>query len=565
MKLRGFYKPIWLNESGVPAWDDYPGPVWQPLSALRATQEEQAALTIQSAFFALSASADALFYFQLYDGCGNQPVGTDFPPHNGELCDANDNYEGKPCAGDAYGLYRNPTDAQCFTQHPNPESPRPSFDAYKVLTTYVKDVEPYWQAREGQPIYTSTCPWTDGTQEWIALYQPATKKRIVGMWARCGRDETAVIKATDPSEKAVLVAPDGTTQQITASGGYYSVNLPRATNRNPNPGQTINPVYGIGGRPYILIETDLRDSLPTPTATAISPPTCNQVIQNGGFEINASWDIPYTPFPAAYSSERARSGIRSMRAGITNPTENVYSYSTARQTVTVPTNANDYKLNFWLYTQTAETSTVHLPQDLLSLDEQDALTTSDRQMVLILNSGGAIVVRLLVDRLNNQTWREYSFDLAHYAGQTIQIYFGVYNNGSDGVTAMYVDDVSLGTCESTPTATPTATATPEPSQNYEFFAPILFNDYPLGISGRILDESGRGAEGILIRLNTGPTTTSDTNGDYAFTGLGGGSYTVFPEKAGCTFQPPSHTISLPSSGPNQDFLAITSPFYPGPD
>lgn len=44
----GLEKPIWLNESGVAVWDDYPGPVWDPNSALRATAEEQAAYAIQS-------------------------------------------------------------------------------------------------------------------------------------------------------------------------------------------------------------------------------------------------------------------------------------------------------------------------------------------------------------------------------------------------------------------------------------------------------------------------------------------------------------------------------------
>jgi len=32
------------------------------------------------------------------------------------------------------------------------------------------------------------------------------------------------------------------------------------------------------------------------------------------------------------------------------------------------------------------------------------------------------------------------------AGQTVKLCFGVYNNGCGGVTAMYVDDVSLETC-----------------------------------------------------------------------------------------------------------------------
>ena len=272
----GQEKLIWLNESGVPAWDDYPGPVWEPLSPLRASEREQADFAIQSAFFAISAGADALFHFQLYDGCGNQPAGTDFPPHNGELCDADNNYNGKPCAGDANGLYRNPADAACFTQHPQPETPRLVFSAFQLLADQVHGVEPYWQKRAGTPKYSATCPGSDGPQELIALYQPAAKKRIIGMWARCGSPETAVIEATDPSGKALLLAPDGSSQELSAVNGSYTIPLPGATNRNPFPGQTINPTYAIGGRSYILIETDYRDEppppTPTPTATKIPPP-----------------------------------------------------------------------------------------------------------------------------------------------------------------------------------------------------------------------------------------------------------------------------------------------------
>ena len=61
MKAYGLDKAVWLNESGVPAWNDYPGPVWDPNSALRATTDEQADYVIQSAFYALFAGADAIF------------------------------------------------------------------------------------------------------------------------------------------------------------------------------------------------------------------------------------------------------------------------------------------------------------------------------------------------------------------------------------------------------------------------------------------------------------------------------------------------------------------------
>ncbi|MCA9986848.1 MAG: hypothetical protein KDE59_21210, partial [Anaerolineales bacterium] len=248
LRSRGLDKPIWLNETGVPAWNDYPGPVWDPHSGLRATTQEQAHYTIQTAFYALYAGADAIFYFQLYDGCGNQPQGTNFPPHNGELCDANGNLASNPsfpCAGDANGLFTNPTDAACFTQHPNPESPRPNLAAYQVLTHYVRDVVPYWRSRPGGP------DPANGPQEWIAFYQPATRQRIIGMWSRFGGSQTAVLPATAGS--ATLIYPDGTTQTILPTNGVYTLQLPGATNQNAPWDPTL---YPIGGRPLIIIEAD---------------------------------------------------------------------------------------------------------------------------------------------------------------------------------------------------------------------------------------------------------------------------------------------------------------------
>ena len=263
MKAHSLDKPIWLNESGVPAWNDYPGPVWDPMSALRATSDEQAAYAIQSAFYAVFAGADNIFHFQLYDGCGNQPAGTDFPPHNGELCDDNGEYQGKPCAGDANGIFRNPTDMSCFTQHPQPGSARPTLAAFQVLTTHLVDVEPYWRKRQGE---ANICPMQrpDGSiylqppQEWVAFYRESTGERIVGMWTLCGREETAIIDATSPDARATLVLADGTTRQIAAVDGHYTIDLLPATNRNPFPGQAINPLFPIGGPPVILIEKDQR-------------------------------------------------------------------------------------------------------------------------------------------------------------------------------------------------------------------------------------------------------------------------------------------------------------------
>ena len=274
----GFEKPIWLNESGVAIWDDYPGPVWDAQSSLRATAGEHADYIIQSALYALFAGADGVFHFQLYDGCGNQPAGTNFPPHNGELCDEHNEYQGKPCAGDANGLFRNPTDMLCFTQHPQPGSARSGLSAYQVLTTYLSGAVPYWRTRAGE---AAVCPGQVNAdqktppQEIIAFYRSATNERVVGLWTLCDRAETAVLDATSADGRATLVFPDGRTQAITAVDGRYTIALPPATNRNPFPfGQSPNPLFPIGGSPVLLVEKDDHgESWPyhtyTPVITAL--------------------------------------------------------------------------------------------------------------------------------------------------------------------------------------------------------------------------------------------------------------------------------------------------------
>ncbi len=163
-----------------------------------------------------------------------------------------------PMPGDANGLYRNPTDATCFAQHPQPETARDSLAAYRVLTTYVTDVYPYWRQRPGSPKCMGPGNVATPGQEWIAFYQPGSGRRVVGLWALCAESETAVIPATSPTGTALLVAPTGSAQTITAQNGVYTIHLPGATNRNTFPDGTLTEFYPIGGRPFILVEADLN-------------------------------------------------------------------------------------------------------------------------------------------------------------------------------------------------------------------------------------------------------------------------------------------------------------------
>jgi len=52
---------------------------------------------------------------------------------------------------------------------------------------------------------------------------------------------------------------------------------------------------------------------------------------------------------------------------------------------------------------------------------------------------------LFADRwaIRDQRWNVRTYDLLDYGGQQVKLSFGVYNDGCDGITAVYLDDVEL--------------------------------------------------------------------------------------------------------------------------
>ncbi len=204
---------------------------------------------------------------------------------------------------------------------------------------------------------------------------------------------------------------------------------------------------------------------PTPTGT---PPACENKIKNSGFETTDAWIVPLTAYPASYATDRAYTGIRSMRTGIINALDNRYSYSDAAQYVTIPSSAASATLSLWVYASSSEWNTLSLPSITLGKAFGEEALASDVQYVLILDQNNIWIDTLIWQRSNAQQWVQYTFDLKKYAGRTIRLQFGTYNDGGGGITAMYVDDVVLNVCTyaaptATPTIVPTATATPTPT------------------------------------------------------------------------------------------------------
>ncbi|HIQ06658.1 MAG TPA: hypothetical protein EYH31_13430 [Anaerolineae bacterium] len=156
-----------------------------------------------------------------------------------------------------------------------------------------------------------------------------------------------------------------------------------------------------------------------------------------------------TAYSAGYTDALSRTGDWSMRTGIVqgNPVE---SYSDFRQTVTLPAN-HSITLRYWRYSQTGETPAVAPPlsgAELMSRLRRggDAALAGDWQYVLLLDSHNNIVKKLLWERSNAATWLEKTNDLSAYAGSTVKVQFGTYNDRYGGITSMHVDDVSLLAC-----------------------------------------------------------------------------------------------------------------------
>lgn len=166
------------------------------------------------------------------------------------------------------------------------------------------------------------------------------------------------------------------------------------------------------------------------------------VVQNPGFETGSlsSWTSCGSASGVAVSTAQVHSGSDSALIGSTKTPE-VNGTDGLCQTVTVPAGAT---LTFWVYEGTDDSAT-YVDQ------EADVLSTSGTQLT-----------QLYSEAKSTGGWVEKSFSLSAYAGETVQLYFGVKGNGySKDYVYEYLDDVSLtGTSTTAPTATPTATATP---------------------------------------------------------------------------------------------------------
>jgi len=241
--------PIWITESGVPVWDDFPATYYSvpPDSPFRGTMEEQAAYVIQNAALAFHYGVERYYHFMLHDDCGNEPP-------------------------DAFGLRQNFSPHDCNPEGSNPQGKRrPSYAAHQLAAEQYRDPMPLWREK-------------GNGQDQIAFYRTDDESRVLALWATGGVTATATVSATGETAQLYWIEPipSGTewgasgitrTRTLTPTGGVYTLTLSPATNQNSwdnfvEPGS--DPNYYIGGQPYLLVE---QDTVPPTSVVASLPPT----------------------------------------------------------------------------------------------------------------------------------------------------------------------------------------------------------------------------------------------------------------------------------------------------
>ena len=204
------------------------------------------------------------------------------------------------------------------------------------------------------------------------------------------------------------------------------------TSRDGSPSSGVNETMREPGRLWRVLRLAAAMAVAVwaitaaPAAHAVGG--CGELIRDGGFETGGAWELGVSPLPPRYVSDMKHSGAKSLALGITDG-GNVQSYSSARQTVTIPAGEDQAKISFWVYAMA-----------------NGAPATDYMELALLTADGSAVLDKPWYSHNDGQAWNQMTFDISPWRGQTVQVYFNVYNDGLGGTAGMYLDDVSLLVC-----------------------------------------------------------------------------------------------------------------------
>ena len=213
----------------------------------------------------------------------------------------------------------------------------------------------------------------------------------------------------------------------------------------------------------------LNQSVNTPIPPAVPVSECTELVNNGDFEVNnTGWTLLDGTSPPSYTTELAFNRSRqSMRLGIVGGA-NVASISAIDQMIALPADATSIILSFRYFPLYEP---VPGPGDLQYVDIYNVLS-------------GQFAGRALGTQSDERTWLAEDYDLTMQAGQTIRLIIAVNNDGIEGRTAMYVDNVSIMACRFNDLVAPSSDRAGQPAVSNR---PVP-DQSPIELAGR--EESG---------------------------------------------------------------------------
>jgi uncharacterized repeat protein (TIGR01451 family) len=215
-------------------------------------------------------------------------------------------------------------------------------------------------------------------------------------------------------------------------------------------------------------------STPAPALTA----ECAEVLENGDFEVtDGGWTVLQGVAAPLYTSELTFNGSgQAMRLGIIDG-DNLASISAVDQVISLPGEANSIILSFRYYPLYEPEPG---PGDLQYVDLYNVLT-------------GQFAGRALGPQSNERSWLTVDYDLTMQAGQTIRLVLAVNNDGVEGRTAMYVDNVSIMACNFGDLVAPGDAPTRDPALS----SSSLAEREPILLAGR----QQQASPGLMARLS----------------------------------------------------------------
>jgi len=248
--------------------------------------------------------------------------------------------------------------------------------------------------------------------------------------------------SNDQPVVGATVASDRGQSTVSDENGVYAMTVPNGERQltATKEGYTLDPQPA-----WVNMDGDHNNVNFSEAAACVNP------IPNPSFEIVPLYWNPisglangYTPY---YSSARAHTGWYSGFTGIPDGSLNKLSWSRWRShNIYIPAAATSATVSFWYYPKSTGGlfSTEGEVPDLtgLNADAENKIMAADAQYMYVTDVNNNILGTVMWTQSNAQAWTASgTISLMAYAGQWIKLEFGTYNDGIDGVTSTFYDDV----------------------------------------------------------------------------------------------------------------------------